>query len=83
MPNGYSIEPSENGFVVIDPWGEYLVRTFPTEEAAQRAIAECKREDDLSETANLLLDLATKTLMKTKNLDRETASRLIRDATGG
>ena len=40
---------------LIDPWGENLVDSFPSEEAAQHAIAECKKEDATWETAKLLI----------------------------
>jgi hypothetical protein len=51
MDNEYKIKPSQDGFLVLDPWGEYLVEIFPTEEAAKRAIAACVEGDRVWETA--------------------------------
>ena len=70
-------------FRVLDPRNEYLVEVFPTEEAAKNGIAECMKEDAQWETAKLLVDIATKEMMQRHDLDREIASRLIRDAMGG
>jgi hypothetical protein len=83
MDNEYKIKRSQDGFLVLDPWGEYLVEIFPTEEAAKHAIAACAEEDRVWETAKTLIDMATQTLMAKHDLDRDTASRLIRDAMGG
>jgi len=43
MSNEYRIEPAGPAFIVIDPWGEQLVNTYPTEDAAQQDIERCKR----------------------------------------
>jgi hypothetical protein len=51
----YRIEPAGTAFRVIDPWGEYLVDSFLTREAAQRDIDRCKREDEMCETAKQLV----------------------------
>jgi hypothetical protein len=83
MDTEYRIESIGSEFKVLDPLGEYLVQTFPTEEAAQHAIEECKKEDELWETAKLLVEISKTTLMKMHNVDHETADRLIKDATGG
>jgi hypothetical protein len=79
----YRIEIIGSQFVVIDPWNEYLVQTFRSEEAANQAIAECKKEDAMWESAKLLVHTATEALMRIHEVDEDTASRLIKDATGG
>ena len=36
MTTNYHIQPAGPAFIVIDPWGEQLVNTYPTEQAAQQ-----------------------------------------------
>jgi hypothetical protein len=60
MSTEYRIQPCENGFLVIDPWGEQLVHTYPTEDAARQDIERCKKEEAMWETAKLLVDAAIK-----------------------
>ncbi len=73
MSNEYRIEPAGTQFTVIDPWGEQLVNTYPTEEAAKQDIERCKREDRMYETAKQLVDTAVKAHMQMNGVDRETA----------
>jgi hypothetical protein len=58
-----------------------LVDTYPTEEAAQQVIERCKSEDLLYDTAEQLVDLSLKSLMKMHTIDRQTALYWIRSAT--
>jgi hypothetical protein len=59
--------------MVTDPWGEQLVDTYPTEDAAKQDIERCKKDDAMYETAKLLLDTAIKAHMEMFGVDRETA----------
>jgi hypothetical protein len=70
-------------FTVIDPWGEQLVETYPTEEAARQDIERCQKEDAMWETAKLLVDAAIKAHMQIHDVDRETAAYWINSALGG
>jgi hypothetical protein len=79
----YRIESSGNQFTVVDPWGEQLVDTYPTEDAARQDIERCKKEDAMWETAKLLVDAAIKAHMQLHDVDRETASYWINSALGG
>jgi hypothetical protein len=81
MNTNYRIEPSGAAFVVVDPWGERLVDTYPTIDAAQQDIERCQKEDLLYDTAQQLVDLSVKTLMKMHSIDRQTALYWIRSAT--
>lgn len=83
MTDEYRIEPSGSGFRVLDPWGEYLVDLFPMREAAQQDIDRCKREDEMYETAQCLVNLAIEAHMQKFGIDRETAEYWIHSATGG
>ena len=83
MINTYRIEPSGNHFIVIDPWGERLVEDYSTEEAAKQDIERYRKEDTMWETARLLMDVALKTFMEIRQVDRETASYWIRSAAEG
>jgi hypothetical protein len=60
MSTEYRIQPCENGFLVIDPWGEQLVHIYPTEDAARQDTERCKKEEAMWETAKLLVDAAIK-----------------------
>jgi hypothetical protein len=51
MDHNYRKERVGDKLIVVDPWGENLAHTFPTEEAADKAIAECLKEDAMWETA--------------------------------
>ena len=73
MTNDYRIEPAGPAFIVIDPWGEQLVNTYPTEDAARQDIERCKKEDAMYETAKQLVDFAIKAHMQVFGVDRETA----------
>jgi len=79
----YRIEPAGNQFIVIDPWGEQLVHTYPTEDAARQDIERCKKEEAMWETAKLLVDAAIKAHMQIHDVDRETAAYWINSALGG
>jgi hypothetical protein len=68
---------------VTDPWGERLVDDFPTEEAAQQDIARCKREGEMYETAQQLVDIAIEAHMRKFGIDRKTAQFWIHGAMGG
>jgi hypothetical protein len=83
MSDEYRIEPAGNAFIVIDPWGERLVDVFPTEDAAQKDIEHCKREDAMYETATQLVDIAIEPHMQKFGIDRETAEYWIHGAMGG
>jgi S-adenosylmethionine/arginine decarboxylase-like enzyme len=83
MSTEYRIEPAGPAYIVIEPWGEQLVHTYPTEDAARRDIERCKKEDAMWETAKLLVDTAIKTHMHMHDVDRETASYWINSALGG
>ncbi len=76
----YRIEPAGSQFKVIDPWGEYLVDVYSTEDAAKRDIERCKREDAMWETAKSLVDAAIRTHMEIFGVDRETARYWISSA---
>jgi len=80
MNTDYRIEPAGPAFIVIDPWGEQLVNTYPTEDAARQDIERCKREDAMYETAKQLVDTAVKAHMQMFGVDRETASYWIHSA---
>jgi hypothetical protein len=80
MSNEYSIAPAGSQFPVIDPWGERLVDSYPTEDPAQQDIERCKKEDAMCETAKQLVDTAVKAHMQMFGVDRETASYWIRSA---
>ena len=79
----YRIEPVGNQFIVIDPWGKNLVDSFLTEEEAQHAIEECKKEDAMWETTELLVDPAIKAHMQMHDVDREIGAYWINSALGG
>ena len=81
MSNEYHIQPSGAAFIVIDPWGEQLVNTYPTEDAAKRDIERCEREDRMYETAKQLVDTAVRAHMQIFGVDRETARYWIGSAT--
>ena len=83
MSTEYCIEPAGTGFIVIDPWGEQLVHTYPTEDAARHDIERCKKEEAMWETAKLLVDTAIKAHMQIHDVDCETASYWINSALGG
>jgi len=83
MSTDYRIEPVGHQFIVLDPWGEQLVNTYPTEEAARQDIERCKKEDAMWETAKLLVDNAVRAFMQLHGVDRETAERAICDVMGG
>ena len=76
MSNDYRIEPAGSSFRVIDPWGEYLVDRFPTWDAAQQDIDRCKREDEMYDTAQQLVNIAIEAHMQKFGVDRETAEIL-------
>jgi hypothetical protein len=59
-------------FIVIDPDGE-IVDTFPTEDTAKQDIERCKKNDEMWETAKVLVDVAIKVHMERFGVDRETA----------
>jgi hypothetical protein len=80
MSTEYRVEPASNEFAVIDPWGEQLVDTYPTEDAARQDIERCQKEDTMWETAKLLVDTAIKAHMEMHGVDRETGRRLLKDA---
>jgi hypothetical protein len=80
MNNDYRIESAAPTYIVIDPWGEQLVDTHPTIEAAQQDIERCKTEDAMWKTAKLLVDAAIKAHMQIHDVDRETASYWISSA---
>jgi hypothetical protein len=82
MSTEYRIEPIGNFFIVIDPWGEQVDR-YTTEDAARRDIERCKKEDEMWETAKLLVDAAIKAQMQRHDLDRKTAAYWINSALGG
>ncbi len=77
MNNDYRIEPAGSAFTVIDPWGERLVDSYPTEEAAKQDIERCKKQDSMYETAKHLVDAAIKAHMQMFEVDRETARNWI------
>jgi hypothetical protein len=83
MSTEYRIEPIDNAFIVIDPWGEQLVHAYPTEDAARQDIERCKKEEAMWETAKLLVDAAIKAHMQMHDLDRKTAAYWINSALGG
>jgi hypothetical protein len=80
MSNEYRIEPAGPAFTVIDPWGEHLVNTYPTEDAAKKDIERCKREDSMYESAKLLVDIAIRAHMERFGIDRETARYWVNSA---
>ena len=73
MSNDYRIEPAGTAFIVIDPAGEQLVDTYPTEAAAKHDIERCVKEDAMYETAKQLVDTAIKAHMQMFGIDRETS----------
>jgi hypothetical protein len=83
MTNDYRIEPAGSAFKVLGPWGEYLVDLFSTREAAQQDIDRCKKEDEMWETAQQLVDAAIEAHMQKFGIDRETAEYWIHGVMGG
>ena len=79
----YRIEPAGAAFRVLDPWGEYLVDLFPTREAAQQDIERFKKEDEMWDTAQQLVDIAIGAHMQKFGIDRKTAQYWIHSAMGG
>jgi hypothetical protein len=80
MSNDYRIVPAGTQFTVVDPWGEQLVGTYATEDAAKEDIERCKREDAMYETAKQLVDFAVKAHMEVFGVDRETARYWVNSA---
>jgi hypothetical protein len=78
----YRIESVANAFIVIDDLGEPVGR-YPTEEAARQDIQRCKREDEMWESAKLLVDAAIKAHMEKHGVGRESAAYWINSALGG
>jgi hypothetical protein len=78
----YRIEPVANAFIVIDDLGEPVGR-YPTAEEAQKDIERCLKEDQMWESAKLLVDAAIKAHMEKHGVDRETAAYWINSALGG
>jgi hypothetical protein len=83
MHADYPIKRAGSLFMVIDPWGERLVGVFPTEDAAQKGIERCKREDALNETARQVVEISEEVLMQKFGIDRMTAQYWVSSATGG
>ena len=83
MRADYRIQLTGDAFIVIDSWGERLVDTFPTEDAAQQDIERCKREDAMYETAQQLVDIAIKAHVQKFGIEREMAQYWIHGAMGG
>jgi hypothetical protein len=83
MTNEYRIKSAGKAFIVIDPWGERLVDTFPTREAAEKDIERCKKKDAMYETAKQLVDIAIEAHAQKFGTDRETAEYWIHSAMGG
>jgi len=83
MSNEYRIEPADSSFIVIDPWGEQLVDAFKTEDPAKQDIERSKKEYEMFETAEQLVDIAVKAHMIQFGIDREAASYWIHSAMGG
>ena len=80
MKNQYRIEPFKKGFRVIGPWGEHLFNDCRSLEDAQQDILRCLRDDELHESAKLLLDIALEAHMQTHGVDRETSKFWLRRA---
>jgi hypothetical protein len=78
----YCIEPAGNQFIVIDPWSEQLVHTYPTEDAARQDSELCMKEDAMWETAKLLVDAAIKVRMEIHGVDRGTAAHWVNCSLG-
>ena len=79
MSTEYHIEIVGSRFIVIDPDGE-IVNTFHTEDAAKQDLERCKKNDEMWETAKLLVDIAIKTHMEVFGVDRETSRYWISSA---
>jgi len=77
------IEPVGSAFRVLDPWNEYLVDLFPTREAAQLDFDRCKREDQMYETAQQLVDAAIEAQIQKFRIHREVAKYWIHSVMGG
>jgi len=56
---------------------------FHTPESAQKAINRFKREDEMYETAQQLMEIAIEAHMQKFGIDRETAEYWIHSAMGG
>ena len=80
MRSEYRIERAGKVFLVVDDWGEELVDKFSTEEEAKRAIADCKKEDALWETAERLVKESMTRLMHEQKVDSATARYWISSA---
>jgi hypothetical protein len=78
MNTEYRIKSAGEQFIMIDPVGQQ-VGAYHTEEAA-KADMERRHEEQMRETAKLLLDVAVKAHMKIFSVDRETASYWVRRA---
>jgi hypothetical protein len=83
MSTEYRIQPAGPAYIVIDPWGEQLMHTYPTEDAARQDIERCKKEAAMWETAKLLVDAAIKAHMQIHDVDREAAAYWVTSALGG
>jgi hypothetical protein len=82
MSSDYRVERVGSRFTVIDDAGSH-VDLHDSEKAALREVERCKWEDERWETAVRLVSGAIETYMQTYGVDRETASRCIRDVLGG
>jgi len=81
MSTSKRIELAGSAFIVIDDLGEQ-VGAYPTENAAQKDIERCEREDRMYEVAKLLVDTAIKAPMQLHGVDRETARYWVCGAMG-
>jgi len=79
MPD-YVIKVREGHYDVIDP-DDNVVDSFDTEIEALEEILRCYQEDAVWDSAKGLIAASIQTLAEEHDLDRETARRIIRDAT--
>ena len=76
----YVIKVREGHYDVIDP-DDNVVDSFDTETEALEEILRCRAEDVVWDSAKGLIAASIQTLAEEHDLDRETARRIIRDAT--
>jgi hypothetical protein len=76
----YTIKVHEGHYDVIDP-DDNIVDSFDTEIEALEEISRCRAEDAVWDSAKGLIATSIQTLAEEHDLDRETARRIIRDAT--
>jgi hypothetical protein len=79
MANEYRIKPDGPQFLIIDQAGE-TVGAYKTEREAKNEIDVCMSDDQMWESARLLVKNSVDSFMKMRNVDSRTAHYWIREA---